>query len=128
MPRTPRPGWPLSRRRFLQAGVGTAAALALSSRLAATALSVTRNNADRAVAAATALQRSFWVGDGSFLYRESVPSSGNTYSYLWPFSHVGGGALDLFELGAVTVGAVGAVLQDGLPRYWDATGVPAGYE
>jgi len=128
MPRTPPRSRSVSRRRFLQVGAGTAAAMVLSPRLVAVASPAGLNQADRAVAAYSALQRSFTVGDGSLLYRESLPWAGNPYSYLWPFSHVGGGTLDLFELGAVSLDAVDTAMQGGLPAYWDAAGVPVGYE
>jgi len=128
MPSTPRRAGSLSRRRFLQAGVGSAAALGVSRTLVGAVLAAGANQADRAVATYAAMQRSFAAGGGSFLYRESLPWVGNAYSYLWPFSHVGGGTLDLFESGAVSVDAVEAVLDGGLAKYWDPAGVPPGYE
>ena len=53
---------------------------------AATGLSEQQIDADRAVSAYNAMQASFYAADGSSLYAENSPSSGNPYSYLWPFS------------------------------------------
>src|SRR5438046_10757891 len=62
----------------------------------AAVLTTQQTNANRAVAAYNALQKYFYVQDGTSLFRETYPwSGGNKYSFLWPFSRALVGTLSL---------------------------------
>jgi len=92
---------------------------------------VQQTNADRAVAAYEAMQRSLLVSNATGLYRESEPWSGNPYAYVWPFSRALVGTLALAGvpstfLGAASFGHAVHDRVDGLARYWDGSArVPA---
>jgi hypothetical protein len=95
--------------------------------LAETGLPEQQIDADRAVAAYNAMQGSFYATDGSSLYAETYPQSGNRYSFLWPFSRALAGTLTLAGVPSNLLG--GASYQSdagdrltGLSHYWDGTG------
>ena len=87
--------------------------------------------ADHAVAAYTAMQQSMYAPDGSSLYTETAPATGNPYSYLWPLSRALIGTLALAGVPAALVSGANyrSAVQDrlaGLAKYWDgAAAVPA---
>jgi len=87
--------------------------------------------ADHAVAAYTAMQQWMSAPDGTSLYTETAPATGNPYSYLWPFSRALIGTLALAGVPATLVGGANyqSAVQDrlaGLAKYWDgAAAVPA---
>ena len=87
--------------------------------------------ADHAVAAYTALQQSMYAPDGTSLYTETAPATGNPYSYLWPLSRALIGTLALAGVPAALVSGANyrSAVQDrlaGLAKYWDgAAAVPA---
>src|SRR5437879_4504815 len=95
------------------------------------AATVQQTNADRAVPTYNAMQQWMYAGDGSSLYRETSPATGNPYSYLWPFSRALLGTLALAGVPASLVAGASfrSAAQDrlaALSRYWDATAsVPA---
>jgi hypothetical protein len=68
----------------------------------------------------TAMQTAMYVQDGTSLYRETAPSSGSAYAYLWPFTRALLGTLAL--AGAPGGHQYAPDVQDrlaGLERYWD---------
>ena len=87
--------------------------------------------ADHAVAAYTAMQQSMYAPDGTSLYTETAPATGNPYSYLWPLSRALIGTLALAGVPAALVSGANyrSAVQDrlaGLAKYWDgAAAVPA---
>jgi len=85
------------------------------------------SNADRAAAAYQAQQRYFYVANGSSLYRETYPNSGNPYSYLWAFSQAMAATLDLYGISKVSSRDVLDRARTGLGRYWNGASVPPGY-
>jgi hypothetical protein len=117
----------MTRRRFLaMSSAGAAGVLVPALRADAARLP---SYASRASAAYKAMQKYFYVTNGSSMYRETYPRSGNPYSYLWPFSQAMAGTLDLYG-----VSPPGVALQDvqdrsrGLTRYWNPSSTPAGYD
>ncbi|GHO67929.1 hydrolase [Ktedonobacter sp. SOSP1-52] len=85
------------------------------------------SNQSRAIASYAALQKYFYVNDGSYLYHEQYPvaATDNAYSYEWPFSQAHGATLDLSNL----PGEAGRAYRDavnerwlGQERYWNTTG------
>src|SRR5918912_4371941 len=64
-------------------------------RMIAEAATLQQTYADRAVTAYTAMQRSMYASDGTGLYSETAPATGNRYSYVWPFSRALVGTLAL---------------------------------
>ena len=89
-------------------------------------LTTQQTNANRAVAAYNALQKYFYVPDGTPLYRETYPwSGGNKYAFVWPFSRALVGTLALAGVPTNLTGGTSYVsaVQDrftGLANYWDA--------
>lgn len=95
-------------------------------------------NADQALATYNAMQKYFYAsnvysGDTSGLYAPNYPQSGNTYSYLWPFSRALVGTITLSGIPSALLG--GATYQadvsdrvTGLSRYWDSTSTGPGYD
>ncbi len=85
------------------------------------------SNADRALASYSAMQKYFFVNDGSLLYQEWYPRSAgdNPYSYLWPFSQARQATIDLVNLphkqGQPFNGDVQQRNQ-ALEHYWNTTG------
>ena len=99
----------------------------------AEAATLQQTNADRAVAAYTAMQQSMYVANGNSLYTETAPATGNTYSYLWPFSRALIGTLTLAGVPAALVGGASyqPAVQDrlaGLAKYWDASAAVPAYD
>jgi hypothetical protein len=91
------------------------------------AASVQQVNAERAVAAYNAMQQAMYVSNGTGLYRESAPWSGNPYSYVWPFSRALLGTLALAGvpdnlLANQSFGQAAQDRLDGLAKYWDGSG------
>jgi glycosyl hydrolase family 76 len=89
------------------------------------------DNADRAAASYTAMQRFLAVGDGSGLYRERVPvgAADNPYSYEWPYSQVHAATLDLTGLPGLQGWRYARDLKQravGQERYWKADGGTTG--
>ena len=85
------------------------------------------SNQSRATASYAALQKYFYVNDGSYLYHEQYPvaATDNAYSYEWPFSQAHGATLDLANL----PGEAGRAYRDavkerwlGQERFWNTTG------
>ena len=73
------------------------------------------------------MQASFYAADGSSLYAQNSPSSGNPYSYLWPFSRALVGTATLAGVPPNLLGGASyqAAAQDrltGLSRYWSGAG------
>ena len=67
------------------------------------------------------------MADGTGLYRETSPPSGNTYSFLWPATRVAAAVLDLLRLGAVAPQDADAAIDRLFPPYWSPVGpVPGG--
>jgi Glycosyl hydrolase family 76 len=103
-----------------------------------TLMTVQQSDASRAVATYNAMQQHFYAadvypGDTSSLYTENYPQSGNTYSYLWPFSRVLAGTITLAGVPSALVGGASyqAGVADrltGLSRYWDSTSSGPGYD
>ncbi len=94
----------------------------------AAASTTQQTNADRAVAAYNAMQKYFYVNDGTSLYRETYPwTGGNKYSFLWPFSRALVGTL---ALAGVSTSYTSAVQNrfTGLANYWDGRASPPGYD
>jgi hypothetical protein len=132
----------LARRRFLQLGGGLAAAAWVTRNgswavaAGAEPLSGSRqvsaakvvSSADRADAAYKAQQSYFYVSNGSSLYRETSPRSGNLYSYLWPFSQAMAATLDLYGISKASSREVLDRARTGLARYWDSGSTPPGYD
>jgi hypothetical protein len=90
-------------------------------------------DAERAVTTYNAMQSLFYVGDGSSLYSENYPPSGNKYSFLWPFTRALDGTITLAGIPSSLVG--GASYQPdvadrltGLSRYWDSSSSGPGYD
>jgi hypothetical protein len=91
-----------------------------------------QTEANRAVATYNAMQQYFYAasvysGNTSSLYAQNYPQSGNTYSYLWPFSRALAGTIALSGVPSTLLGgkSYGADASDrlvGLSRYWDGTG------
>jgi hypothetical protein len=92
-----------------------------------------RTSARRAAIAYAAMQRHFWVGDGTRLYREAYPwQGGNQYAFLWPFSRALLGTLSLAGIpaGLVTGVDCAAAVADrmaGLATYWNDLSNPPAY-
>jgi Glycosyl hydrolase family 76 len=91
-----------------------------------------QTNATRAVSAYNAMQKYFYVQDGTSLYREMYPWNGGTrYSYLWEFSRALIGTLCLAGVPSSLLGRTNyrSAVQDrfkALGRYWDsAASIPA---
>ena len=93
-----------------------------------------QTNATRAVTAYNAMQKYFYVRDGTSLYRETYPwSGGTTYSYLWEFSRVLIGTLSLAGVPSGLVGRANyqSAVQDrfkALSRYWDSSAATPAYD
>jgi Glycosyl hydrolase family 76 len=90
-------------------------------------LSTQQIDADRAIAAYNAMQQYFYAGDGSSLYTQNSPQSGNPYSYLWPFSRALAGTITLAGVPPELLGGASYApdVSDrlvGLSRFWDGTG------
>jgi Glycosyl hydrolase family 76 len=90
--------------------------------------------AGRARATYGALQRHFYAGDGTGLYRETFPPQPvPVYSYLWPFSRVLVGTMALAGIPSHLVGdrRYEAAVHDrltALVHYHDPAAHPAGYD
>src|SRR4051794_1258538 len=117
----------VTRRQFLaMSSVGAAVVFLPAFRADAATLP---SYGSRASSTYKAMQKYFYVSNGSSLYRETYPRSGNPYSYLWPFSQAMGATIDLYGISPPKV-----ALQDvqdryrGLTRYWSPSSVPAGYD
>jgi hypothetical protein len=103
-----------------------------------TLTSTQQTDANRAIATYNAMQKYFYAanvyqGDPSSLYTETYPQSGNTYSYLWPFSRVLAGTITLSGIPSTLLGGANyqAAVNDrlvGLSRYWDVNSTPPGYD
>lgn len=79
---------------------------------------------ERATAAYDAMQRDMYHGaDGTSLYNETAPASGNPYAYLWPFSRALIGTLALAGIPSIGARYSAAVADrlNGLARYWDSS-------
>lgn len=93
-----------------------------------------QTNADRAVAAYTAMQRYFFVQDGTSLYRTTYPwVGGTTYGYLWEFSRALVGTLALAGVPTRLLDGTSyaSAVQDrfkGLANYWDGRANPPAYD
>lgn len=86
-----------------------------------------KSNLDRALASYGALQKYFYLQDGSSLYLEEYPSQSgdNPYSYEWPFSQAYIATLDLSALPGEAGRNFRCALADreiGQERYWNTTG------
>jgi hypothetical protein len=86
-----------------------------------------KSNLDRALASYDALQKYFYLQDGSGLYLEEYPlqSGDNPYSYEWPFSQAYIATLDLSALQGEAGRDFSSALADreiGQERYWNTTG------
>jgi len=111
---------------LLGAGVGVAPT-------GAQAASKQRSNQERAIAAYTALQRYFYLGeDGHQLYLEEYPrqAGDNPYSYLWPLREAAAATIDMAGLRAIGQNYRDDVLDrlQALALYWDAAKTPPGYD
>jgi glycosyl hydrolase family 76 len=118
---------------------GTAILSVADSAFAATAaeaapLTTQQTNANRAVSAYNAMQKYFYVQDGTSLYREMSPwTGGNKYSFLWPFSRALIGTLALAGVPtSLTNGSsYASAVQDrfkGVNNYLDPAANPAAYD
>jgi hypothetical protein len=97
----------------------------------ASAPSEQQTDANRAVATYDAMQQYFYTNNGSNLYTENYPQSGNAYSYLWPFSRALAGTIALSGVPLTLIASNPADVSDrlvGLTRYWDAGSTPPGYD
>lgn len=134
----------LTRRRLLSRAAGAAVGGSVAALGPAAGVSIARPVArlassqgmwaGRALDAYRALQRYFYVNDGSGLYHESYPYAGtHPHSYLWPYSRV--------LVGTLTFGGIPRGLLGGrnyraavdhrlasLGHYWDRKGKPPGYD
>lgn len=90
--------------------------------------------ATRAVACYNAMQKYFYVTDGTSLYRETYAwSGGNNYSYLWPFTRALVGTLALAGVPSSLVGGTSyaSAVQNrvaALANYWDGAANPPAYD
>lgn len=93
-----------------------------------------QTNANRAVAVYNAMQKNFFVQDGTSLYRETYPwNGGNKYSYIWEFSRALVGTLALAGVPANLVGGASyaSAVQNrfaALSNYWDGQANPPAYD
>jgi len=100
----------------------------------AAVLTTQQTNANRAVDAYKALQKYFYVQDGTSLYRETYPwNGGHKYSFLWPFSRALVGTLALAGVPTNLTGGTSYVsaVQDrfkGLANYWDGVASSPAYD
>jgi hypothetical protein len=96
------------------------------------------SDVSQAVATYNAMQEYFYAGnvypnDTSSLYAENYPHSGNTYSYLWPFSRALAGTITLAGIPSALLDGASyqADVADrltGLSRYWDSAATGPGYD
>jgi hypothetical protein len=117
-----------SRRQFFGLSAGAAAFVVLRP-TSADAVTATQY-ADRAVAAYNAQQKYLYVSNGTSLYRETYPRTGNPYSYLWPFSQATAATVDVYGINPprVSINEVRNRYLGGLPRYWNSSTNPPGYD
>ena len=133
----------ITRRAALQRGVGLLGGAALmnfgeavfnASAAEAATPTTQQTNATRAITAYNALQKYFYVQDGTSLYRETYPwSGGNKYSFLWPFSRALVGTLALAGVPTSLTGGTSyaSAVQDrfkGLANYWDGAASTPAYD
>ena len=110
---------------FLDKGVSVAEAASSTSQ---------QTNANRAVAVYNAMQKHFYVNDGTSLYREVYPwTGGKKYSYLWEFSRALVGTLALAGVPSSLVAGTSykSAVQNritGLANYWDGAANPPAYD
>ncbi|MDQ4045285.1 MAG: hypothetical protein M3173_07545, partial [Chloroflexota bacterium] len=87
-------------------------------------------NLFRALIAYATLQRSFYL-ESPKLYREHYPyTGGNTYSYLWPFSHALAASAHLAEHPKTAARYDREISDrlDGLEAYWNSSLDPPAYD
>ena len=100
--------------------------------------SASQTAAQRAVATYNAMQKYFYAanvyrGNKSSLYTQNYPQSGNTYSFLWPFTRALTGTITLSGIPSTLLGGAnyGSAVSDrlvGLSHYWDSTSTGPGYD
>jgi len=93
-----------------------------------------QTNANRAVAVYNAMQKHFFVQDGTSLYRQTCPwSGGNTYSFVWELSRAVVGTLALAGVPGSLVGGANyaSAVQNrfaALANYWNGHANPPAYD
>lgn len=125
---------PTTRRAFLAHGAAFAALIAaapFADLAPRSARAAAADNADRAARAYDAMQRYFYLGDATELYREQYPplSTDPPHSYLWAFEEAAKATLHMYGLPNGT-GPYGSAVQArlrGREAYWDGQGTGRGY-